>query len=306
MSFFRRRPVVRGGPTGVPGLAELATRWGLQPATPERPFDGHLEDRVHETTRVLYGEPRSVTTFTHVVVGGTTFSDVYRGTVDGRPVTVANAWTEIERDPRDYIGLKGSAVCAIELPTILPLTGIEPRSRFAVFPGAETPTGNAEFDALYRVVGPPVDLPDVVSVGVQQRVMTRNDWVFVGERYLFACISVPEFRTADEVEQRVRDALAVVAAFPTAAVPTKAIDHSFDDLIARISELHSVEDALAFLQQLTPEDRDRLARSDTPLAAFADVRTPEEAMARLGTLDESRKLQLLTMFMKVKDERHRP
>ena len=60
-----------------------------------------------------------------------------------------------------------------------------------------------------------------------------------------------------------------------------------------------MEDAIAFLQGLTPDERERLARSDTPLAAFADVRTPEEAMARFGSLPEARRMQLLAMFARV-------
>jgi hypothetical protein len=304
VSLFRRRPKVEGGPTGVPGLAELAASWKLQPAAPERLFDGHLEDRINETSRILYGEPRTLTEFTNVVVGSTTYSDAYRGTVDGHTVTVANAWTEIESDPRVYIGLKGSAVCAVELPTMLPITGIEFRGRYAALVGKETPTGNAEFDASYRVVGVPLQVPDVITPDVQQRVMVHDDWVFIAERYLFGCVSLPEFHTADEVAQRVRDVLAVVAAFPASIVPAK-VDHSYDDLLARISQLHSVDEALVFLQQLSPDERARLAHSDTPLAAFADVQTPEEAMTRLHTLDETQKLQVLAMFMKVKDERGR-
>ena len=304
MPLFHHRPEVQGGPTGVPGLADLAASLGLRPVAPEGLFDGHLEDKVHVTSRILYGEPRSRAKFTHVVVGGTTYSDAYRGTVAGHTVTVANAWTEIETDPRVYIGLKGSAVCAVELPTILPISGIEPRWRFSALPGQETPTGNPDFDARYRVVSVPTLSTDVMTSEVQQRVSVRDNWVFLAERYLFGCVSLPEFRTADEVAQRVHDVVAVVEAFPASAVPT-GVDHSFDDLLARVGQLHSVEDALAFLQQLTPEDRERLARSDTPLAAFADVQSPEEAMARLKTLDESQKLQVLAMFMKVKDDRRR-
>ena len=45
----------------------------------------------------------------------------------------------------------------------------------------------------------------------------------------------------------------------------------------------------------------RPARSDSPLAALAGVRTPREAMARFKTLDPQRKMQLMTMFMKVRD-----
>jgi hypothetical protein len=49
----------------------------------------------------------------------------------------------------------------------------------------------------------------------------------------------------------------------------------------RIARIDSVDDTLAFLQQLSAADRQRLAASPTRLARFADVRTPDEAMARL-------------------------
>jgi hypothetical protein len=65
----------------------------------------------------------------------------------------------------------------------------------------------------------------------------------------------------------------------------------------------SIEDAMAILQQLTPDERERLARSDTPLAALADVRTPQEAMARFHALNPERKMQLITVFMRVRDTR---
>jgi hypothetical protein len=74
-----------------------------------------------------------------------------------------------------------------------------------------------------------------------------------------------------------------------------------DDLVARINQLNGIEDAMAMLQHLTPTDRERLARSATPMAAFADVRTPQEAMARFQVLDPQQKMQLLAMFGRVND-----
>ena len=62
---------------------------------------------------------------------------------------------------------------------------------------------------------------------------------------------------------------------------------------------------MAFLQGLTPADREQLARSGSPLAALADVRTPKEAMARFRGLDQPRKMQLMMMFMEVKDQQRR-
>ena len=67
--------------------------------------------------------------------------------------------------------------------------------------------------------------------------------------------------------------------------------------------LTSLEEGLAFLQGLTTEDREMLARSDTPLAALADAQTPQEAMARFKTLDPAAKSQLMAQFMRVKDNR---
>jgi hypothetical protein len=91
-----------------------------------------------------------------------------------------------------------------------------------------------------------------------------------------------------------------VHALPSSIVPTE-IDRSVDDLAARIDKISTVEEALTFLQELSPDDRQRLAQSDTPLAAFADVTTPEEAMARLDSLDVPQRMKLLAMFQRLDD-----
>ncbi len=90
----------------------------------------------------------------------------------------------------------------------------------------------------------------------------------------------------------------IVHALPASIVPAQ-IDRSVDDLAARIDKISSIEDALTFLQQLTPEDRARLADSNTALAPFADVTTPEQAMARLQSLDMPQRMQLLGMFQRI-------
>ena len=64
----------------------------------------------------------------------------------------------------------------------------------------------------------------------------------------------------------------------------------------RIERISTVEEALAFLQQLSDGDHQRLAQSNTPLAAFSDVRTPDEAMERLQTLDVADRMKLFGMF----------
>ena len=93
------------------------------------------------------------------------------------------------------------------------------------------------------------------------------------------------------------EVLGIIAAVPASIAPAQ-IDHSVDDLLVRIARIDDVDDALAFLQQLSDADRQRLAASPTPLAKFADVRTPDEAIARLMSLPDMERLQVLGMFEK--------
>jgi hypothetical protein len=83
-------------------------------------------------------------------------------------------------------------------------------------------------------------------------------------------------------------------------MPT-SVDHSEDDLVARATTLHSLDEAMAFLQNLSDEERDRLRASSSPLAAMADARTPAEAMERFMELDQQQKLQIFAMVQRVKD-----
>ncbi len=281
------------------GLAEFA-RANNWEARGERPFDGHFEDGVHRVTLAIHHVPAS-TAMTGLRVGNTIFRDSYRTAVDGRSVTVSNGWTNIQTEVR-YApdNWHGVSVCAAELPSLLPLARVSPRATGAALGLSPDPTGNAEFDQRFVVSATPDGAPQVLTPPVQQLIMARDDWFFWAERYFFGCISPGPFTSVDEVRARIDALLGVIAAIPTAVLPDH-VDHSEDDLIARISRLTSLEEAMAFLHQLTPADREQLARSDTPLAAFADVRSPQEARARFMTLDQPRKMQLLAMFMQVKD-----
>jgi hypothetical protein len=289
-----------GAQAGVPGLAEAATAQGWQPAGTS-PFTPQLAKTVHEITRTLYGVPRRGATFGYTA-GETKFSDAFRGSIDGRTVIVANAWTYLDPVLGHVLDRSGTvAVCAVELPMVLPVACVAPRRFSPWFSAPEMPTGNPAFDGYYWVTaGMPGSFMPMLTPEVQQRIMAHDDWVFWAEDYWLACVSKGSFGSAEQVSQRIAEVLGIVTAIPESALPHH-VDHSQDDLIARISRLESVEDAIAFLQQLTPADREQLAHSDTPLAAFADVTTPEEAIARFESLDDQRKMALLAMFMRVED-----
>ena len=296
-----------GQPFGASPLGQAAFAQGWEPVG-NQPFDGHLEGRVPAITRCLWGMSRSENLQSQHT--GTNYRDAFRGSADGRNVTVANAWTYllppgVRRDP----GFGGVAACAVELPSVLPIVCIQPRRIHPVLGMHATPAGSPEFDQRFIVNAVPAgmlgDPRQVLTPEVQQRIMARDDWVFFAERYLLGCFSRGPFRSFDEATQRLGEVLAIVAAIPASVLPDH-VDHSQDDLVDRISRLASVEDALAFLQGLTPGDRQRLAQSKTPLAAFADCQTPEEAIARFQSLDPGQRLQIIAMFDQVRDARRNP
>jgi hypothetical protein len=140
----------------------------------------------------------------------------------------------------------------------------------------------------------------VVTAEMQQRIAARDDWSFIAHDTTFVSICREPFAAVDELSQRVRDVLAIVMALPAAVAPAQ-VDHSVDDLLVRIARIETLDQALAFLQELSDADRQRLAASPSPLAKFADVRTPDEAIGRMMSLPELERLQVLAMFQKADD-----
>jgi hypothetical protein len=301
MGFFRHFAEGLGHSDGVVGLAEAASSWGWEPVEGD-PLDG-LTDAVHGVARTLHGVPWRASIGAgsgSADLGRTIFHDAYRGTADGRRVTVANAWIAIEAVVAGGRHLEGNAIVAVELSTILPISVIEPRGRHQGLLGAEVPTGNPSFDAAYRVVGIGSLAAGLVTPEMQQRIAVRDNWAFIAQDTTCVAVCSEPFTTATEVTRTVSEVLGIVTAVPTNIAPAQ-IDRTVDDLLVRIARIDSVEDALAFLQQLSDTDRERLAASPTPLAKFADVRTPDEAIARLMSLPELERLQVLAMFDKASD-----
>jgi len=124
------------------------------------------------------------------------------------------------------------------------------------------PTGNAGFDERFVVSAQPTPGTSpaaVLTPEVQQRMLAHDDWVFWGERYLLGCISPGVFRSAADVGQRIGEVLGVVAALPASAVPGP-VDHTGDELAARIAGLTSIEDAMVLLQQMFMRVKDNQRR----------------------------------------------
>ena len=302
MGFFRRFAEGLGHSTGVVGLAQAVSAWGWEPVDGD-PLDSGLTSTVHDVARTLHGAPRSTSigAGSHSVsLAGTIFHDAYRGTVDGRTVTIANAWIPLEAVVAGGRHLEGNSIVAVELASILPIAGIEPRGRHKGLVGIEVPTGDASFDAAYRVVGIPNLAAGLVTPEMQRRVAARDDWAFVAQDTTCVAVCREPFAEAAQVTQRVSDVVGIIAAVPT-SIALPQIDHTVDDLLGRIARIDSIDDALAFLQGLSDTDRQRLAASPTPLAKFADVRTPDEAIARLMSLSDIERLQVVSMFEKADD-----
>lgn len=286
------------GSPATPPPRPPATTQGWQ-AVDGRPFLPRIHDLVHDATRAMYGHPRWSDT-PSMGIGETIYRDAFRGTFDGRTIVVANALTPM--DPglfqRDR-STPAVAVAAAEVPTMLMPLCVQSRQFMDVLRMRELPTGDPMFDERFRVVGADESLA-LLTDPVRWCIAPHADWVLWLSETFVVSVSKGGYESSDEMNRRVGDMLTLVSALPESIVP-RQVDHSADDLAARIDRIGSVEDAFAFLQALTPADRERLARSNTPLAAFADVRTPDEAMARMMSLDVPSRMQLMAVFSRVRD-----
>jgi hypothetical protein len=264
-------------------------------------FKSDLYTAVFESARVLYGQAPEDTTFTDMPSGRTIYHDVFRTSVDSRRVVVANGSQNIV--PHLFGGAKEVrtfSVCVVELPSLYAVAAMQPRGlphRGHLM--REYETGNAEFDHAYRVYVAPLGEPGITPE-MQRLVMAHDDWAFRSVEGWLTCVGKDRYDFVDDMRERIDEVLAIVAAIPSSALASK-VDHSSDDLIARMNRLDSVDDVIDFLQHLTPDDRERLAKSPTPLADFADVQTPEEAMERFQSLPQQKQIELLTMFSRVED-----
>ena len=297
MGLFRSRSRSRssGWDDAVPGLGDLVRSWGWEPIA-DPPFGSRLSDLIHRFSWILYDRPFTRLTQAWGGPGPTVFNNVYEGRVETGRLVVANAWTNI--GPQELVGLyemQGVAVCAVELASLSPFFVLQPRALPPVDHFVPVPTGHPDFDDRFFVAMVPGLDPSVLNEGVRQRISAHEDWAFAGHDSWLVCVSREAFESADEVKRRVDEVVGLVAAFPRSVLPAH-VDHSVDDLAQRIRQLHSADDAIVFLEQLTPDERDRLARSDTPLAGFSDIRTRDEAIARFGALDVPQRMQLLAMF----------
>jgi hypothetical protein len=282
----------------VPGLAETAAASGWRPAA-EQPLDRDLTDALHDIALDMHGVGRGIdnigqNTNLRVVV----LRDAFCFDEAGRTVTAANARAVVDRFAQIGLGRPMDvALCAVELPTLLRPGVVYSRRYHLRLHTGTTGSGNPTFDERYVVSGLPASVGGTwLTPQVQQLILAHDDWVLYAAGSTLVCLTKGPFASADDVVRRVHDLLQLVAAVPTSVIPDHA-DHSVDDLAARIAGIDSIDQALVFLQQLSDTDRQRLARSDTPLADFADVRTPEEAMLRMQSMPPARQMQLMAMFM---------
>lgn len=162
-------------------------------------------------------------------------------------------------------------------------------------PAPDQPFDRELHDALYDLACDMYGIPG----GALEQGLGRN-WHGIGFHDAFRFSDAGRTVTVANgrgVARRTRDLLDLVDVIPSSVVPHQ-VDRSVDDLAERIARIKSVEDAITILQGLGDGDGERLARSDTPLAGFADVRTPQEAMTRFQALAPARRMQLLGLFMR--------
>ncbi len=193
----------------------------------------------------MYGAPRQIDT-SERTVGDTTFGDALRVSIGGRTVIVANAHTYIDPALFQAGRLTLTWRCArSSWPRSCPgpsssRTGSRRSGSWAEPRPATGPSMTSSGSARPT----PEFIRQILTPGVQQRIMMRDDWVFWLGEYMFACVRQGQVPRLDEMSSRVTEVLDIVTAIPGTVMPSQ-VDHSADDLVARISRLDDVNDAMA-------------------------------------------------------------
>jgi hypothetical protein len=300
MALFKRRLPTSTAEGEIPGLAQLAASRGWKLVDGE-PFDSGVTSNLWRLNFALYGQREPISSGTASPVGDrpSSYHETYEGMVEGRRLIVTNHSTNIAQ-LRVY-DFEAIAVCAVEVGSISPVMLIQPRALPLVARHVPTTaSGDTEFDERFVAVLAPTVGAEVLTEDLRRLVMAHDDWALLGNEQFLLCVSRGRYESGDAVAKRIDETLGILHTFPTSVVPAE-LDRSVDDLAVRIEKISTIDEALMFLEQLSPDDRQRLAQSNTPLAAFADVATPEQAIARLESLDVPQRMQLLSMFQRLED-----
>ena len=80
----------------------------------DQPFVGGTTDQIKGVTRTLHGVFRTMRPDDDLATARMHYHDAYRGTPDGRAVTIANAWIAIEGVVAGGRHVEGAAVTAVD------------------------------------------------------------------------------------------------------------------------------------------------------------------------------------------------
>ncbi len=258
-----------------------------------------LVDRMRAVARVLHGVFPQPMASGSSVVNPTTLIDVYRGTVDGRSVTVGNLWVAVESVNVAGQRLYGQGFCAVELNTLLVLVGIEPRSKHQAFEGVEIPTGDVAFDAAFRAVGLNALAAEVCSIQSCASECSRSATGRSSHTGRRSCPSLLASRSAPPRRCRAEPVRCSVLSMrsrhrsrrprPT----TRSMTSSPASTVSTASRKRR-RNSSSFRTPIVMawRRRQRLSRR------FADVRTRDDIVTRFLSLPESDRRQILAMFDK--------
>ena len=224
MRLFKRRLPTSAPSVEVAGLEQVAATRGWRAV--ERPSLGStLDDRIFVANFSLYDRRKPLSSNDPAEVRIGHYRNSYEGEVDGRRLAVANHSTNVAQ-LRIY-EWKAVSVCAWQLGTLCPVVVIQPRSLPRVVAHVpETQTGNPEFDARFVTFGLPGIGPGILTGDVQQRIMARDDWLFLGDDDWFVCVGRDPFHDADAVTRRLDEVLDIVHAMPRRSCPPRSTTRS--------------------------------------------------------------------------------
>jgi hypothetical protein len=215
----RREEVARhrampGGTDPIPGADGVASSRGWTGPSTDPRLDNEVTRYAHEMLRNLWGYPRGAEESNVAIAPENSYTNVYHGQVDGRPLTIGN--TRLSVDPLHLPGMHPdlhASLCVLQLPMTLPplYVNLHHRHPYATLLLKKVELESEEFNRTFLVeASDPKYATDVLTPQVMEVLLERKDWVFAFQMDMLVCLCATGLHSGDDYAARA-DALVRIA-----------------------------------------------------------------------------------------------
>jgi hypothetical protein len=273
-----------GGTDPIDGMAALAAAQGWTGPSTDPQLDNEQTTYTHEMLRNLWGYPRRLEQGSSgfSIDPKNIFTNVFHGTCDSRPFTIANTRLNVGR--YGTVGLERDAdrwasVCVMRLPMTLPplYVNLHHHDAYRGLMLKHSDFESEQFNRTFDVesVNPKL-ASDVITPQVMELLLTRDDWVLAYQMDSLICLCANGLHSADDYDQRVKAVAQLIGLLPEFVADDDALKlPTLPDgtVLSPSMSKDEREQVMAKVMAMNPEQRTEFMRTAQVdgMEAFAEM-----------------------------------